>query len=180
MFWSFHFNIYINVGVKKILCWECVLAHLRRRLKWAFLIKICPLSVDFIVVVVVVENCVGDSKRFKWRVTPFSRWDNSKIAIIRWRNLKKKSFQEPMVHFQRNWHKASLGEGDLSLFNWTKGIISKKRKYIILRIWKLFSRTTGPILTKLGTKNPLVKGIQDSIDKKHSIKKKVMMVFLLS
>ena len=69
------------------------LAHLSRRLKWAFLIKICPLSVVVVVVVnfshfhLLLQNHwanfnqtwhkaplgKGDSSLFKWRAPPFSK-----------------------------------------------------------------------------------------------------------
>ena len=69
------------------------LAHLSQRLKWAFLINICPLSVFVVVVInfshfhLLLQNqwanfnqtwhksslCEDDSSLFKWRATPFSK-----------------------------------------------------------------------------------------------------------
>ena len=66
------------------------LAHLSRRLKWAFLIKICPLSVVVVVVVVVVVNF-------------------SHFHLL---------LQNHWANFNKTWHKASLGKGDSSLFKW--------------------------------------------------------------
>ena len=106
-------------------------------LKWAFLFKICPVYVFvFFVVVGVVVN--------------FSHF-----------NLL---FQNHWANFNQTWHKASLGEGDLSLFKWGPHPFPRGDNYEITKIrWKIkkiiFSRTTGPILTKLGTKHPWVKGI---------------------
>ena len=64
------------------------LAHLSRRLKCSFLIKICPLSVVVAVVVVVVVNFSH------FHLLLQNHWANS----------------------NQTWHKASLGEGDSSLF----------------------------------------------------------------
>ena len=79
--------------------------------------------------------------------------------------LKNLLLQNHWAHFNQTWHKASLGEGDSSLFKWkvqpfSKGIINEIAKIHWL-IWKIiFSRTTVPISTKLDTKHPWVKGIQ--------------------
>ena len=70
------------------------LAHLSRRLKWAFLIKICPLSVVVVVVVAVVVVVVVNFSHFHLLLQ--NHWAN----------------------FNQTWHKASLGEGDSSLFKW--------------------------------------------------------------
>ena len=69
------------------------LAHLSRRLKWAFLIKICPLSV------VVIVNF-------------------SHFHLL---------LQNHWANFNQTWHKASLGEGDSSLFKWRTPPFSKER-----------------------------------------------------
>ena len=78
------------------------LAHLSRRLKWAFLIKICPLSVVVVVVVTVVIVVVNFSH---FHLLPQNQWTN----------------------FNQTWHKASLGEGDSSLFKWRAQPFSKGR-----------------------------------------------------
>ena len=117
------------------------LAHLNRRLKWAFLIKICPLSVVVVVVVGVVVVVVNFSH---FHLLLQNHWDN----------------------FNQTWHKVFLGEGDLSLFKWRAPPFSKGE--IITQIAKIhwshfkifFSRTTEPISTNLGTKQPWLKGIQ--------------------
>ena len=72
------------------------LAHHSQRLKWAFLIKICPLTV---VVVVVVVN-----------FSPFHLL-----------------LQNHWANFNQTWHKASLGDGDSSLFKWRAPSFSKGR-----------------------------------------------------
>ena len=75
------------------------LAHLSRRLKWAFLIKICPLSVVVVVVIVVVVNF-------------------SHFHLL---------LQNHWANFNQTWHKASLGKGDSSLFKWRAAPFSKGR-----------------------------------------------------
>ena len=47
-------------------------------------------------------------------------------------------------------------------------------------IFDFFSRTTGPISTKLGTKHPWVNGIQFCSKKNHLILIQIIMVFFLS
>ena len=111
--------------------WPCVCpfsAHLNRRLKWAYLITICPLPVVVVVInfshfLLLLQNHwtnfnqtwykpflgEGDSSSIKGPC-PFSRRENDKRVKIYWQNLK--------------------------IF---------------------FSRTTGPISTWLGTKHPWVK-----------------------
>ena len=73
----------VKVGENRIK--EHFSAHLSRRLKWAFLIKICPLSV---VVVVVV----------------FINFSHFRLLL-----------QNHCAIFNQTCHKASLGEGDSSL-----------------------------------------------------------------
>ena len=108
------------------------LAHLSWRLKWAFVIKICPLSV-----VLVIVN--------------FSHFHPL--------------LQNHRANFNQTWHKASLGEGNSSLFKEGPRPFPRGDNYEIVKIhWRnlkiFFSRTTEPISTKLGTKHPWVKGIQ--------------------
>ena len=62
------------------------------------------------------------------------------------------------ANFNQTWHSVSLGEGDSSLFKWRATWELRKINWQLLKIF--FSRTTGSILTKLGTKHPWVKGIQ--------------------
>ena len=112
-----------------------ILAHLSHRLKWAFLIKICPLSV--VVVIVVVVN-------FHIFIF-FSRTTGSISTKLGTKHLWVKGIQ---VH---------SNEGPCSLLRGDNYEIAK----IHWQNFKIyFSRTTGPILTKLGTKNSCVKGIQ--------------------
>ena len=75
------------------------------------------------------------------------------------------------ANFNRNWHKASLGDGDSSLFKWRALSFPRGNNYEIVKIhwrnFKIFSRTTGPISTKLSTKHPWMKGIQVSSNEGH-------------
>ena len=74
------------------------LAHLSRRLKWAFLIKICLLSVIIVVVVLVV------------------------VVVVNFSHLHL-LLQNHWASFNQTWHKASLCEGDL--FKWRAPPFSK-------------------------------------------------------
>ena len=109
----------------------------KAQIKWALLIKICPLSVVVVVVVVVVD-------------VNFSHF-----------------------HFLLQNHWANFNQ--YTKHPWEKGIqvcsneghrpFPRGDNYEIVKIhwWNLkifFSRTTGPISTKLGIKHPRVKGIQ--------------------
>ena len=82
------------------------LTHLSLRLKSAFLIKICPLSVVVIVIVVVVVVVVGVVV-------------NSHIFII--------FFRTTGLISGLTWHKTSLGEGGSSLYKWRAPTFSKGR-----------------------------------------------------
>ena len=73
--------------------------------------------------------------------------------------------QNHWVNFNQTWHKAPLGEGDSSLFKWRALPFSKGRwlgnnKNTLTKFKKIFSRTTIPISSKLGTKHPWVKVIK--------------------
>ena len=109
------------------------LAHLSQRLKWALLITICPFSV---VVVVVVVN--------------FSYF----LLLL----------QNHWANFNQTWHKAFMGKGDSSWFKWRAMPLSKGRwqwnSKITVTNFKTLLKNHWTNLTKLGTKHPLVKGIQ--------------------
>ena len=100
------------------------LAHLGLRLKWAILIKICPLSVVVVALIVVVVNFShfhllrnhwanfylirhkaslgeGDSRLFKWRTPPFCKGENYEIAKIYINEISKTS-PEPLGQFHSN------------------------------------------------------------------------------
>ena len=110
------------------------LAHLRRRLKWAFLITICPSSV----VVVVVVNVLLFFIFFSRPTGPISIKLSTKNCWV--------------VGIQVCWNQMP---GPLP-----KGNDYEIAK-IIWRNLKIFSpRTTGPISTKLGTKAFFVGRIQ--------------------
>ena len=95
------------------------------------------------------------------------------------------------ANFNQTWHKASLGEGDLSLFKFqslNKGPRPFPRgdNYEIGKVhqcWRnleiVFSRTTGPISTKLGTKHPLVKGTQGFPIRTIQVSKRRWSVFIV-
>ena len=101
------------------------LAHLSRRLKRVFLIKICPLSV-----VVVVANF-------------------SHFHLL---------LQNQWANFKETWRNVYLGDCSNEGPTLFQGEIIAK---IHCQIYKIFfSRTAGPISTKLGTNRLLVKGIQ--------------------
>ena len=73
--------------------------------------------------------------------------------------------QHHRASFSQTWHKAFLGEGHSSMNIWRTTLFSKRRYYKVAKIhWQnfkiFFSRTTGPIPTKLKTNHPWVKGIQ--------------------
>ena len=72
--------------------------------------------------------------------------------------------QKNEANFNQTWHKAFLGDGDSSLFKWRTLPFSKGRLLQncenTLTNYKIFSRETGPISTKLGTNHPLIKGIE--------------------
>ena len=106
---------------------------------WAFLIKICPLSVVVVVVIVVVV------------VLNFSHF----YLLL----------QSHWVNFNQTLHNASLGEGAQVCSNEGPCTFPRGDDYEIAKIhWQIlkifFSRTTGLISAKLGTMHPLVKGTQ--------------------
>ena len=126
---SLLFNIHSTektTGVAFLSFWHisyCIISSPTPKVQVSFLIEICPLS--FVVVVVVVVNF-------------------SHFHLL---------LQNHWTNFNQTWPKASLGEGNSSLLKWreyvfSKGIDNKWTKK--LRNFKIvFSRTTGPISTKL-------------------------------
>ena len=73
--------------------------------------------------------------------------------------------QNHWANFNQTWHKASLGEGYLSLNKWRARPFRRGDNYEIAKIhWRIlkivFSRTTEPISAKFAMKHPWVKGIQ--------------------
>ena len=119
---------------------ETFLAHLSRRIKWAFLIKICPLSVVVVVVLVVGVVDVNYSHFLS-------------------------HLQKHWANYNQTWHKASLGDEDSSLLKWGPCPFPRGNDFEIVKIhWrniKIFSRTTGAISTKFDTKHLWVKVIQN-------------------
>ena len=114
------------------------LTHLRQRLKRTFLIKICPLSVVFFVVVVVDVVVVNISQ-----CTHLCQNHLTNISLLGTKHIWVKGIQ------------VCSNEGPCPI---PKGTITKLRKYI--EEIKISSRTTEPLSTKLGTKHPRMKGIQ--------------------
>ena len=114
------------------------LAHLSWKLKWAFLITCRPSS-----------GCPSVCPSVCLSV------NFSHFHLL---------LQNHWANFNQTWYKVSLGEGDSSLFKW-RATPSKrgdnwekiKINYQLLKFF--FSRTTGPISTKLGQNHSWVKGI---------------------
>ena len=111
------------------------LGHLSWKLRWAFLITCCP-SVHLTVCKLftfssssleplgqfqpnLAQSILGWMRfKFVQMNDPFSRGYNYKKAKIHWRNLKN-LLKNHRTNVNQTWHKASLGEGDLSLFKWS-------------------------------------------------------------
>ena len=78
---------------------------------------------------------------------------NSKNILTKLKNLLLKNH---FTYFNQTLHNTSWNKGDKSLFKWI--YFPRGDNYAIAKIhWqnlKIFSRTTGPISTKLGTKHP--------------------------
>ena len=74
--------------------------------------------------------------------------------------------QSLWANFNQTWHKASLGEGDSSLYKWSLPPFRRGDNYEIAKIqWQIFKifffgTTSGPFSSGLGTLHPRVKGIQ--------------------
>ena len=69
----------------------------------------------------------------------FSRGDNYDIAKIHWRNFK--IFLQCAI-FNQIWHKAFIGDGDLSLFKgrtipFCQGVITTKHLFYVIYMWFL-------------------------------------------
>ena len=93
-------------------------------------------------------------------------------------NIKKYTFPEPLGQFQQTLAQSILRQTllkGIQVFSnegthrYSRGD-NRKKCEIILEILKiLFSRTTCPISTKLGTKHPMKKGIQVFQMKGHTL-----------
>ena len=131
-----------------------ILAHLSWKLKWAFLITCCLMSVCLSVCLSVrppvcklftflssypeplgkfqpnlTQSIPGwrDSSLFKWRATPFPkrRWlGNNKNKLTTFKNLL---LQNHWASFNQTWHKVSRGERDSSFFKWRAMPFSRGR-----------------------------------------------------
>ena len=66
-----------------------------------------------------IQVCTNEKPR------PFPGEDNYEIAKIHWRNFNIFLLQNPLANFNQTWHKASLGEGNSSLFKWRTVQFSK-------------------------------------------------------
>ena len=73
--------------------------------------------------------------------------------------------QNQPANFNQTWYKLSFGHGNSKLFKLRAGSLQRgdnhkngQMGWGHLKIF--FSKTTGPILTRLGTNHPWVKGIQ--------------------
>ena len=87
-----------------------------------------------------VQVCSNEDPR------PFPMGDCYELAKIHWQNFKKSSSQEPLDQFQPNERPSPFPRGD----NYEIAKIHCQN----LKIF--FSRTTGPISTKLDTMHPWV------------------------
>ena len=103
----------------------------------------------------------------------FPRGDNYEIAKIHWRNFKNFLLKNHWTNSNQTCHNAFFGEGDSKLFKWRALPISKwrslwNRENTLMKLEQIFfSRTTGPISTKLGIKHPWVKWVQVSSNEGH-------------
>ena len=68
-----------------------------------------------------IQVCSNEGPR------PFPRGDNYEIAKNTLTKLKNLLLQNHWANFIQTWHKASLGEGDSSLFKWRPPPFSKGR-----------------------------------------------------
>jgi hypothetical protein len=73
--------------------------------------------------------------------------------------------QNQQAKFNQTWYNLSFGHGKSSLFNKGPGPLQRGDNHKNVKIgWGhlkiFFSRTTGPILTRLCTNHPCVKGIK--------------------
>jgi hypothetical protein len=91
--------------------------------------------------------------------SPSPRGDNSKRVKIHYFFLNL-LLQTQQAKFNQTWSKLSLGEGNFSLFKKKRpDPLQREDHYKNVKMgWGhlkiFFSRTTGPILTKLGTNHP--------------------------
>ena len=136
--------------------------NLSWKLKWAFLIAGCPFFCpnSFHIFIFFSNHCSNEGP------CPLTRGDKYEIAKIHYRNFKNLPPQNHWANFSQTWHKIALGGGNLSKFKW-KVIPFSKARYLwnsentLTRLIKqFFSRATGPISIKLGTKHLWVIGIK--------------------
>ena len=113
----------------------CFLAHLSQRLKWAFLITICPLSV--VVVVVAVVN--------------FSHFHI--LLKNHWANFSKHGTKYP-------WKKGIQVCSNEGYRSFPREDNNNTAKNTLTNFKIFFSRTTVPISTKFSRNHLWVKGIQ--------------------
>jgi hypothetical protein len=162
---------------KVVVCNFAFLPHLSWKFKWAFLIACCPASVCLSICKllhfwVLLQNHYtnfnqtwhksslgeGDSSVFKGRDGPSPRGDNSKRVKIHWKFLKifsSRTSRPKSIKLDKNypWVKGiqvctNKGPGPLE-----RGDNHKNVKMGWGHL-KIFSRTTGPILTRFGTNHP--------------------------
>ena len=108
------------------------------------------------------------------RATPFSEgrwWRNSENTLSK---FKKTLLQNFWVNFNQTWHKHSWVKSIQVCANEGSCLIPRGDNDEIAKIHcrnlrNLFSRTSGPISTKLDTKHSWVKGIQICSNEGHSL-----------
>ena len=126
------------------------LTHLSWRIRWAFLIKSCRLSIVDVIVVAIVVNFSHFHLLFQNQIStklgtkhpwvkgiqvcsnkgphPFPRGDNYEITTIHWQiQIKKFLLQNCLFNFNQTWHNLSMDEGNSSLLNWRAPPFSKGR-----------------------------------------------------
>ena len=84
----------------------------------------------------------------------FFNWNLSVVCSCKLFTFSPFYLQNHLANFNHTWHKASLGESGLSLFKWKVAPFPRGDNNKIAKIhWRkfkiFFSRTTGPISTKL-------------------------------
>ena len=131
-------------------------------LMWPFLIKNFLLSVVVVVVVnfshfhLLLQNHWTNFNKFCilrwWGRSPMRTQLRSKEGprentLTKFKNLP---LQNHWANFNQTWHKASLVEGDSSLFKWRATPFPRGDNNKMAYNYKIFlSRTDGPVSTKL-------------------------------
>ena len=79
---------------------------------------------------------------------------------MHWRFKKNILLQNHGANFNQTWPKSSLSQGYIKLLKWRARPFSKRRWLRNSKNLKTFSRSTGPISTKLSKNHPWLKSIE--------------------